>query len=237
MQRLRENELMDDPGVDRGLHEHALAALNRINNLLGAHGRLYRDLARLGNPRQASMVDLGAGGGGFLGYVARRRGQEEHALRGAAAPDFSKGGPDACPPALIGVDISHFALTRALHWQGSDVQGIVGDVHRLPLADRSIDLVTCQLLLHHFDEPEVVVILREAARVARRGVVIADLTRSRLATHAVSRSPIFHQDGPRSVRAAYRPRELAALAEQAGLAGASVRSIFPFRMVLIWRKP
>jgi ubiquinone/menaquinone biosynthesis C-methylase UbiE len=144
---------------------------------------------------------------------------------------------------LVGIDVSHFALTCGRKWQGPAFLGVVGDVRRVPLADDSVDVVTSQLLLHHFEGPEIVVILREAARVARRGVVIADLSRSWLAwgltwltTRLVSRSRIFHHDGPRSVRAAHRARELAEYAERAGLMRARVRRVFPFRLVLVWRK-
>jgi hypothetical protein len=85
--------------------------------------------------------------------------------------------------------------------------------------------------------------LRESARVCRSAVVIGDLDRSRLAwamtwlvTRVTSRSHIFHVDGPRSVRAAYRPAEARALAAQAGLDGSVVHAVFPLRWLLFWRK-
>lgn len=53
----------------------------------------------------------------------------------------------------------------------------------------------------------------------------------------LSRSPVVHFDGPASVRAAYTPAELRALADQAGLAGATVRPVFPCRMLLTWSRP
>ena len=74
-------------------------------------------------------------------------------------------------------------------------------------------------------------------------MVIEDLSRSRLAlvltwltTRTISRSRVFHVDGVRSVRAAFRPGELAALAKRAGLDGVQIRKQFPFRFVLIWRE-
>lgn len=225
MLRQREPEIMDGP-LDPAAHEHALRSLNRIDRLLRVHQRLARYLRELGDPAQMSVVDLGSGGGGFLGHLARL-----------------PAGERAYKRVLAGVDRSHFALTRARAWQGPTVRGIVADARRVPLADASVDVVTCSLFLHHFDGPEVVAILREAARVARRGVVLSDLSRSRtalgltwLTTRLVSRSPVFHEDGIRSVRAAYRAGELEDLAHEAGLAGARVKAIFPFRLLLAWRK-
>lgn len=79
---------------------------------------------------------------------------------------------------------------------------------------------------------------------AGRLVLVSDLVRGRLnlglvtaACRALSRSPVVHFDGPASVRAAYTPAELRALADQAGLAGATVRPVFPCRMVLTWSRP
>ncbi len=71
-----------------------------------------------------------------------------------------------------------------------------------------------------------------------------DLERSRLAlsliwlgTRVLSRSHVFHVDGPRSVHAAFRQQELADLAHRAGLKGARLQKRFPFRLILIWKKP
>ncbi|HOL26362.1 MAG TPA: methyltransferase domain-containing protein [Phycisphaerae bacterium] len=238
MKRLRRRELMDDPAIGPAEHAHALATLNWINRVLLAHRKLYRYLLELGDPRRMSILDLGAGGGGLLGHIIRQR---ERGRR-RDLHDAQVGG-EARLPVLVGVDCSPFAVACARKWQGAEFHGVVGDVRRLPLADNSVDAVACRLLVHHFDEDDVVTILREAARVARRGIVVMDLSRSWiswgltwLTTRVVSRSRVFHQDGPRSVRAAYLPGEVAALAELAGLRGARVKHIFPFRLVLAWRK-
>lgn len=249
MKRVRQPELMDDPALGPAAHEHALASLNWTNRVLGAHRRLYGHLAELGDPERISLADFGAGGGGLLGHIIKRRGgtpehgQDRRPAEHGRDHRAASNGQDAFPPILLGVDASPFALACARGWQGPELKCAVADVRRVPLADGSVDVVTCQLLLHHFDEPDVVAILREAARVARRGILIADLSRSGpalvltwLTTRLVSRSKVFHQDGPRSVRAAYRPREMARLAEQAGLRGARVKSVFPFRWVLVWKK-
>ncbi len=224
MIRCRLPELMDRPLLDEHQHTYALEALNRINRMLGTDQVLYARLRKVNGGDPLSVLDLGSGGGGLLGYVASRNAD----------------GPDQM---LLGLDKSAFAIRQAKSWQADNIQWLCADVLHIPLAHDSVDWVTSSLFLHHFDEEVVVDILRAASRVARKGVVMADLIRSRpalaltwLTTRLSSRSQVFHIDGPRSVRAAFRPRELQGLAESAGLKGASVTRRFPFRMVLIWRK-
>jgi SAM-dependent methyltransferase len=58
---------------------------------------------------------------------------------------------------------------------------VLGCASTLPFRTASVDVVTLSQLLHHFERDAAVRILREGARVARRGVVVADLLRSRTA--------------------------------------------------------
>jgi SAM-dependent methyltransferase len=74
------------------------------------------------------------------------------------------------------------------------------------------------------------------ARRARQLVLVNDLIRSPLGyglawagTRLLSRSWIVHTDGPRSVQGAFQLAEVAAMAERAGLRGASLRRCWPER--------
>lgn len=219
-------ELMDDPRLDGKAHAHALGTLNRVNRMLRVHHRLYRCIGQLSGGGEVSILDLGTGGGGFLGYVSNRM---QH---------------QCGHPRLVGLDLSAQAIRCARRWHSGAIRWLVADARNIPLADNSIDIVTCSLFLHHFSEVDVVRILCEAARVARRGIVVDDLSRSRLAlgltwlgTRVLGRSHVFHVDGPRSVHAAFRQQELADLPRRAGLDGARLEKRFPFRLILTWKKP
>jgi ubiquinone/menaquinone biosynthesis C-methylase UbiE len=212
---------MDDTTLDAAEHEHALRALCRVNRQLGVDRQLSSSVSEIMATDEGSVLDLGAGGGEFLGALSDRKVGNTH----------------------IGLDVSLRALQMASGWYPHVLHWLCADARTLPLTDGSIDLVTCSLFLHHFDEEDVCTILCEAARVARKGVVFADLTRSRTAywltwlfTRVTSRSHVFHVDGPRSVRAAYTPEELRRIVQHAGLDGAKIRTRFPFRMILSWRK-
>jgi len=67
-------------------------------------------------------------------------------------------------------------------------------------------------------------VLREMARVARIGVIVDDLLRSRLGylgarlmRTLLTANRLTRHDGPLSVRRAYRPSELAELLRRAGI--------------------
>jgi len=210
---------MDDPRLGANAHRHALHSLALANRLLGVDASVRRALSRTA-PATASVLDLGCGGGALLSCLDHTRRRK----------------------LMVGVDRSEFALKLAAN-SNPFVAWIAADVRQLPLAADSVDVIVCTLLLHHFDPDGAVAVLTEAARVARCAVVVSDLTRSRIAwlltwltTRLLSRSKVFHLDGPRSVSAAYARAELRALARRAGMERATLTCQFPFRMLLVWLK-
>ena len=92
------------------------------------------------------------------------------------------------------------------------------------------DVVTASLLLHHLEPAAAARSLAEMRAAARRGVVINDLLRSRMTlglvwvvTRLFTRHPFARHDGPLSVRRAYSPQELRAIAARAGVRRLDVR--------------
>ncbi len=105
----------------------------------------------------------------------------------------------------------------------------------LPFPDRGFDISHASLVLHHLEPDDAVRVLREMRRVSRVGVIVNDLDRSFLAWLAawigfrsVTRNRYTRHDGPLSVRRAYHPGEIAALAARAGLVEVA-RVAGPFR--------
>ncbi|MBI4906507.1 MAG: methyltransferase domain-containing protein [Acidobacteria bacterium] len=118
------------------------------------------------------------------------------------------------------------------------------DALRLPFAERSFDVVCCNLVLHHFPDHEVVEVLREMRRVSRQSVICIDLERHWAARRFLTASHWFFQwspvtlhDGPVSVDAGFHREELQRLAGHADCRGAQVLSHAPwFRLSLTWRR-
>ncbi|HEX4297538.1 MAG TPA: class I SAM-dependent methyltransferase [Devosia sp.] len=93
-------------------------------------------------PNRGSVLDIGCGDGQLALALMRLR------------PDLKIEGVDVVPRPKTMIAVSHY------------------DGLKLPFADRSFDYVTIVDVLHHTDDPAVV--LAEASRVARQGVVVKD---------------------------------------------------------------
>jgi hypothetical protein len=94
---------------------------------------------------------------------------------------------------------------------------------------------------HHLAADAAVDLFRAAARVARVGVVVADLRRARVAqllfamgSRLLRFDHVTRVDGVTSIARGYRPAELAALAARAGVR-AQVEARPGWRVVAWWR--
>ncbi|MEP0775737.1 MAG: methyltransferase domain-containing protein [Acidobacteriota bacterium] len=223
-------ERMDDPALPAAEHRHALAGLARINFLSAAAGSFRTPLRRLCelDPRRAVRVlDVATGGGDVpvrLACWARRRDLPLH---------FT--GCDVSPGAIA------LASARAER-RSVQVGFFCHDVLRDGVPG-GFDAIISSLFLHHLPTPLAREVLAAMAGAARL-VVVNDLVRSPTAytlawagTRVLSRSPVVRFDGPASVRAAFTLPEARALAEAAGLTGATIRWRWPFRFLLTWWRP
>lgn len=223
--RVRLPEWMDAAGLDPRLHRQALRGLRRINVVSRTLAAVWGPVAA--KARQAggaplSVLDVACGGGDVAIGLARR------AARDGVRLDVS------------GCDISETALAHARDRAVRDrvpVEFFRHDVLAAPLPS-AYDVVLCSLFLHHLSAEEAAAALGRLHAAARVLLVVSDLDRSRvglalayLGTRLLSRSPVVHTDGPRSVRAAFTPEEATALAAEAGLSRAVMTRHWPHR----WR--
>jgi 2-polyprenyl-3-methyl-5-hydroxy-6-metoxy-1,4-benzoquinol methylase len=115
---------------------------------------------------------------------------------------------------------------------------------RLPYADGDFDVVHSSMVVHHLEPTAAIGLLREAARVGVLGVVVNDLDRTRMSwlgawllSHLLTRNPYTRHDAPLSVRRAYRPNEVEAMAAAAGLKlRARVGGLLGYRYALVFTK-
>ena len=241
MRRELTPEVMDDANIDPQVHRRALLGLSRLNRLSQASVSVARVIQELlaarGLPAyNASLLDLACGGGDLLLGVRR--------ILGPVPASSSR----KQATTNIAVDISSTALEvlrERAERQKLDVHRVRVDVlaARLPVGDAGVEVCMCSLFLHHLTRADTLRVLREMARVARSGVVISDLARTRTglllawcASRLVTRSRVVHVDSLKSVRAAWTRNELLELAREAGLHTAEVRAIWPQRLLLVWRR-
>jgi SAM-dependent methyltransferase len=217
-------ELLDDPAADDATVVACLGDVARINRLFGGTRAALTRLdgwfrtARPGAPY--SLLDVGTGVGDIpaaAARLARRRGID---LR------------------LIGLERHFAAAGEARRRHGT--AACVADGFQLPLRDRSVDYVLCSQLLHHFGAAAAVRLLGELDRVARHGVVVADLRRSALAASGIYLAsfplrchPTTRRDAVISVFRGFTAAELGALCGAAGVR-AEVRRHAGFRLTAAW---
>jgi SAM-dependent methyltransferase len=195
--RRRGVEILDSPDVDPGLMRRSLADVVCANALFGgaqsALDELEQTISSL--PHCSTLLDVGTG----LADIPSR-----------AKKLAQNNGVDLT---TIGLD-SAFELLRAGRQHVSFA--VRGHALHLPFADRSVDVVMCSQVLHHFADTDAATLLREMNRVARIRVIVSDIRRSWIAVaglwlvsfplrfHAVSR-----HDGVVSVLRGFTPGELA----------------------------
>jgi 2-polyprenyl-3-methyl-5-hydroxy-6-metoxy-1,4-benzoquinol methylase len=227
--RDRQPEWMDDPNLDPALHCAALEGLARINRFSGSAGALWPTIASVAKQlnRPLKLLDVATGSGDVVISILRRATRAGIAIE-ASACDLNPVAVGEAQKAASGAGV------KLDCFQANAVNG------GLPTG---FDIVTCSLFLHHLDDADAITLLRNMA-TSGQVVLVNDLSRSWLnywlvwgASHVLSRSPVVRMDGPLSVRAAFTRTEVRALAEAAGLAGATVRPRFPCRMLLTWQKP
>jgi SAM-dependent methyltransferase len=145
---------------------------------------------------------------------------------GAASGDMGREMRIRYPNATV-VSLDHIPS----HLETADFPKVAADAFHLPFARQAFDFVFSSLFLHHFDDDDVVRLLRSFGVIARRGVLVVDLERQWIPYWFVPATrPLFgwdavtSHDARKSVAAAFRPPELAALAARAGFPRADVRT-------------
>lgn len=218
MRRLADvREHLDGDLQDQATLDGNLRDLGRINRAFGgaqlsieAVRRLVEGIPADERPSELRVLDVGAGGCDIPLALVRAPGP----WRGVhvTAADRSEEILDAA---------------RRLHpslASEARIEVAIADGRSLPWQDDVFDVAHASLVLHHLSRVEAVAFLAELRRVARVGVVVNDLARSRrhwlgawLVLHALTRNAWTLHDGVLSVRRAWTLAEASALLREAGL--------------------
>lgn len=198
-------ELLDDRTADAAAVTESLHHLARSNRWFGgvaaAKAGVNRVLADR-RPPALSLLDIGTGQGDIPRALAawlRRRGTRLEA---------------------VGVDWHRAAAPLA---RANGVRVAVADAFQLPFAARAFDLVIMSQVAHHFSAEGIIGLCREATRISRLGVVVADLRRTIWAPTAFGLGSLAlgfdrhtRADGITSLHRGFRPDTLAAVVGAAG---------------------
>lgn len=194
--RRRGVEILDDPAVSASVRERSMTDLARSNALFGGARAVLLALGDIlpSLPSSAVLLDVGTG-------------MADIPVRARSAAAWAH-------VSLTTIGVDHSAELLSLARVRLDAAA-VGDARRLPMADRSADVVSCSQLLHHFEADEARRVILELHRAARRWIVISDLSRSWLAAAAfwcasiiLRFHPVTRHDGVTSIFRGFTAGEL-----------------------------
>jgi SAM-dependent methyltransferase len=211
--------------------ERDLDNLVTLNRWFGSHRLVLNFLrTRLDASRPWRILDLATGSGDIPRAIA--------AWAAKAGIDVSIDAVDAQRSTLEIARRRSTAFPK-LRFHEGDIRNFGEGNTRDPDA-AGWDVVLCSLALHHFSEPDAVLVLRHIASLAGRHALVSDLRRCAPGTVGVDlltavwmREPMTRNDARASVRRAFAFDELSALARSAGWRNFQHARRFCFRQA-IW---
>jgi ubiquinone/menaquinone biosynthesis C-methylase UbiE len=225
-QRSYELEHLDTGAYTPEEYESCISELQLVNRWMGdAHAlkqSLLKDVEQNSLP-EFSVLDVGAGSGELLRVAAT----------------WAKSTARRCKG--VGLELNERSA-QAIREESNgfpEITSVRGDALRLPFADDEFDYVMCSLFTHHFVDDQVVKIMREMSRVARRRIFVIDLHRDPVPYFfyttlgkLVLKNRLLRHDGALSILRSFKADELEKLGQRAGLRDVLVEHHFPARLVL-----
>ena len=240
--RSYEKELLDRDDIPFEDIRRNMLELDTINTWLGGHaiskkgikdlvstmkfslyqgeGAMWRD------PQRISICEIGCGGGDNLRVLSRKCRQWDITV-------------DA-----IGIDNNEHCIRVAQQqWKEGEARWIHSDYRNVEFGDKKPDIIFSSLFCHHFNDEELVGMLRWMERNAGTGWFINDLHRHplawnsiRLLTRLFSRSYLVRNDAPLSVLRGFTRREWENILQAAGIGECSLQWKWAFRWLVVRKK-
>lgn len=224
--RCRQHEWMDDPAADPALLQSSLKFIRRINTLLRYTAATLSQLDRWSKTwppdRPIRIVDIATGSADVP--VAILKWADANGKR----------------VQITAIDL-HAVTAREAATADARLRVVQADATALPFATGEFDYAMTSMFLHHLDDDVAVRVLREMDRVAGRGIMAADLLRTRRAYAWISlftalSNPMVKHDAKASVAQAFSLDEARQLQAKASLAYCGVTRHFGHRFILAGEK-
>ncbi|MCL6258930.1 methyltransferase domain-containing protein [Aquiflexum sp. TKW24L] len=228
-QRCYDKEIMDDLEVGGEILKQTLRELRTINRFLGGNHVTTSGLKILlskDKTREYTIADIGCGGGDMLRVMA------DWTLKHGIKCKF------------LGVDANEhtIGMAKANLKNYSNISFLTQNIFDKEFEKIKVDVVTCTLFTHHFNDEELIFLLRVFKKSASLGMVINDLHRHPLAYYSIrlltalfSRSPMVQNDGPLSVLRGFTRKDIKRVLQKSGMGAFQIQWNWAFRWRVICR--
>lgn len=224
-QRSYEKELLDAEDIPFGDILTTMNELNVVNTFLGGHMITRKGVSffldELPADAPLSIAEIGSGGGDNLAAIQR----------------FLKEKNRRCT--LTGVDIKAECIQYAQQHNDKNINWICSDYSKTVWPAGKPDIIFSSLFCHHFTDEEMVQQLKWLKDNSRIGFFINDLHRHpvayysiRVLTQLFSKSHLVRNDGPLSVRRAFKRADWVRLLAAAGITDYTISWQWAFRFLI-----
>lgn len=220
-------ELLDAEHIPEADLFQNLRELDFINRYLGGHKVVVKAikilLADLPKNKQVHILEIGSGGGDNLRAIAKWAKKQGYNFK------------------LTGVDLkktcTEFALDQS---HGFGINFLTADYQATPFNESGKpDIIFNSLFCHHFNDDQLVDMMRWMSNNATIGYTICDLHRHPLAYYSIklltdlfSKSYLVKNDAPLSVRRGFKGVDLRKLLHQAEQTNFSIKWAWAFRWIV-----
>jgi hypothetical protein len=229
--RTDEAEIMDDFELKGPDLEKTLGDLDNINKWLGGNKITIQGIKKLlnGQPKTniIQIADIGCGNGAILREIANWGRSNNY--------NFQLTGIDANPNTI--------EIAEKLSAYYPEIQYSTLNIFNEDYKSREFSIILCTLTLHHFKNPEIISILNNFYKQAKKGIVINDLHRSRMAyflfqafCRVFINNEIARKDGLTSILRGFKKEDLQKLASNIPTANQEIRWKWAFRYQWIINK-
>lgn len=229
-------ELMDDPDVPRGELDRSLRFIRAVNRWLGGRAALLGPLnawsRRWRGGETVTLLDVATGSADLPLAAAAWATHRGHDLRITAIDNHA-----------TTLELAREHVNASAHGDAIELVELRAEAMVERFGPASFDYVHAGMFLHHLSEIEILTVLRQMDRLARRGVIWNDLARTRLAllgAHAITTGQprIVRHDATVSVRKGFTRSEALDLAHRVDMTYARYRFMpLSQRFVLAGEKP
>jgi len=208
---------MDDFSIQDRRIDEALSELKIANKYLGGISTTMAGLNILFNrEKEISILDVGAGGSDNLIFLRNK-------FTGIK---------------IISIDLNKRACKFLKRSNVGNT--ICADVLNVPVRSKQVDIVHASLFLHHFNKDKIKKMLVDFLNISKKGIIINDLRRSipaligiKIIAALFSKSEMFKNDGPISVRRGFVKKDWRIMLKESGIKKFEIKRKWAFRWLIV----